>query len=77
MKKTAIDALIQVLISSLFYCLFTFLSSIILGDKGCVRISGVYNDDNVWKKNIELINYTDNYYNDIYLKLKFYFDFIN
>lgn len=69
MKKTAIDALIQVLISSLFYCLFTFLSSIILGDKGCVRISGVYYDNNTWQKNIELVNYTDNYCNDIFLKL--------
>jgi hypothetical protein len=69
MKKTAIDALIQVLISFLFYCVVTFLSSIILADKGCVRIGGVYYDNNTWQKNIELVNYTDNYCNDIFFKL--------
>lgn len=69
MKKTAIDALVQVLISFLFYCVVTFLSSIILADKGCVRIGGVYYDNNTWQKNIELVNYTDNYCNDIFLKL--------
>lgn len=69
MKKIIKESIIQVLISSFIYFLLSIISSNVLANKGCVRISGVYNDDNIWQKNIELVNYTDSYCNDIYLKL--------
>ena len=69
MGKIIKESIIPVLTNSFIYFLFSIISSNVLADKGCVRISGVYNDDNIWQKNIELVNYTNHYHNDIYLKL--------
>ena len=69
MKKTILDTVISIITTSVIYCLLSIISSTFLADKGCVRITGTYKDENFCYKNIELVNYSNNYQNEIYFKI--------
>lgn len=69
MKKTILDSIVSIITTSVLYFIFSLISASFLADKGCVRITGTYKDENVYCKNIELVNYSNNYQNEIYFKI--------
>lgn len=69
MKKTIKDTIASVITTSIIYFLISLFTTVFLADKGRVRISGLYKNDGLWKQNIELVNYSNQYQNDIYLKI--------
>ena len=69
MKKTILDSIVSIITTSFLYFLFSLISASFLADKGCVRITGTYKDENVYCKNIELVNYSNIYQNEIYFKI--------
>ena len=56
MKKTILDSIVSIITTSFLYFIFSLISASFLADKGCVRITGTYKDENVYRKNIELVN---------------------
>lgn len=69
MKKSILDSIVTVVTTTIVYFLLSLISTVFLADDGCVRISGTYKNENGYCKNIELVNYSNNYQNEIYLKL--------
>lgn len=69
MKKAILDSLGSIIATSIFYCLISLITTLFFADKGCARITGVYKDNAVYYRNIELVNYSKNYQNEVYLKL--------
>ena len=68
MKNKIKDTIVSVITTSIIYFLMSLLTTIFFADKGCVRISGLYKEGGLWKQNIELVNYSNQYQNEIYLK---------
>ena len=69
MKKAILDSLGSIFATSISYFLISLLTTVFFADKGCVRITGIYKDNAVYYRNIELVNYSKVYQNDVYLKL--------
>lgn len=69
MKKSVIEIIISVFINAFFIFVLNVITSFIAAEKGGVKISDCYKVENEYLINIELINYSNNYINDICLKI--------
>ncbi len=68
MKEKIKDTIVSVITTSIIYFVMSLITTSFLSERGCVRVSGLYKNDGSWKQNIELVNYSNEYQNEIYLK---------
>ena len=69
MTKKVLDVVISIIINTFMVSLLTLVTAFLGADKGCVKISENYKINDEYQTNVELINYSNNYQNDILLKL--------
>lgn len=70
MKKIALESILSAFVTVIGSSLFTLLLSIPIAEKGNIRISDIYKTESgTLSRNIEVINYTNDYIDGLVLKI--------
>lgn len=70
MKKIALESILSAFVTVIGSSLFTLLLSIPIAEKGNIRISDIYKTESgTLSRNIEVINYTNDYIDGLILKI--------
>lgn len=70
MKKIALESILSAFVTVIGSSLFTLLLSIPMADKGNIRIGDIYKvEEDTLYRNIEVINYTNDYIDGLFLKI--------
>lgn len=70
MKKIALESILSAFVTVIGSSLFTLLLSIPMVEKGNIRIGNIYKvDEDILYRNIEVINYTNDYIDGLILKI--------